>query len=196
VEAHGRDISEWAIAQARADIRPWCEVGSLVDPIDGEYDLITCIEVLEHIAEDDALRAIASLAASAPRILFSSTPTDFDEPTHVNVRPSSYWLSRWAEVGFAPSVTHDAGYIAPHAYLLERSEEGRSARDIAAFADRIRHRVALAQTGGALQAIKAELAESERGRDKLQAALAESMAQTEHVRITWEAVVREARDAA
>ena len=80
VEAHGRDISEWAISQARADIRPWCQIGSLAEPIDGEYDLITCIEVLEHIAEDDALRAIASLAASAPRILFSSTPTDLAAP--------------------------------------------------------------------------------------------------------------------
>lgn len=195
VEAHGRDISEWAISQVRVDVRPWCEVGSLADPIDREYDLITCIEVLEHIAEDDALRAIASLAASAPRILFSSTPTDLEEPTHVNVRPPSYWLSRWADVGFAASVTHDAGYIAPHAYLLERSEEGRSPRDITAFADRIRHRVALAQTGGALQSARSELSESERGRGKLQAALAESMAQTEHVRATWEAAVREAREA-
>jgi SAM-dependent methyltransferase len=195
VEAHGRDISDWAISQARADVRPWCAVGSLVDPIEGEYDLITCIEVLEHIAEDDALHVIASLAASAPRILFSSTPTDLDEPTHINVRPTSYWLSRWAEVGFAASVTHDAGYIAPHAYLLERSDEGRSPRDIVAFADRIRHRVALAQTGGDLRSVRAELSESERGRLELQAALAQSMAQTEHVRATWEVAVREARDA-
>jgi hypothetical protein len=187
VEAHGRDISEWAVSQARADIRPWCQIGSLAEPIDGQYDLITCIEVLEHIAEDDALRAIASLAASAPRILFSSTPTDLDEPTHVNVRPPSYWLSRWAEAGFAPSVTHDAGYIAPHAYLLERSEEGRSARDIVAFADRIRHRVALAQTGAALASARTALAESERGRGTLQAALATSMKQAAESRGTSEA---------
>jgi hypothetical protein len=33
VETHGRDISELAISQVRADVRPWCEVGSIAEPI-------------------------------------------------------------------------------------------------------------------------------------------------------------------
>jgi hypothetical protein len=123
--------------------------------------MVTCIEVLEHIPEEDALRAIRAMAAAAPRILFSSTPVDLDEPTHVNVRPTAYWLALWAEAGFAPSVTHDAGYLAPHAYILERSEEGRSKRDLIAFADRVRHRVALSQLGSAISAVQTRLAASE-----------------------------------
>lgn len=157
VEAHGRDVSEWAIGQVRPDIRPWCQTGSIADPIDGPYDLITCIEVVEHMPEPDALAALASMAAATDRVLFSSSPTDFTEPTHVTVRPTSFWLSRWAELGFAPSVMHDAGYLAPHAYVLERSEAGRSPRDLVAFADRIRHRVALAQIGVVLMGTREAL---------------------------------------
>ena len=44
-----------------------------------------------------------SRISAPPRddILFSSTPDDFDEPTHVNVRPASWWIERFAERGFA-----------------------------------------------------------------------------------------------
>ena len=107
--------------------------------------------------EADAIRAIHALAAAAPRILFS-LPQQISEPTHINVRPPAYWLALWATAGFAPSVTHDASYLAPHAYVLERSENGRSERDLIAFSDRIRHRVALSQVGAALHATKACLA--------------------------------------
>ncbi len=158
VQAYGRDISGWAIGQVRADVRPFCHAGSIAEPIEGEYDLLTCIEVLEHMPEAAALQAITVMAAAAPRILFSSSPTDLEEPTHCNVRPTAYWLARWAEAGFAPSTTHDTGYLAPHAFILERSEDGRSARDLAGFADRIRHRVAMSQLGNRLFALQAEKA--------------------------------------
>lgn len=91
VEAHGRDLSGWAISEVRADVRPFCAQGAIADPIigdgEGEYDLLTCIEVVEHMPEADALRAVKAMAAAAPRILFSSSPTDLDEPTHCTVRP-------------------------------------------------------------------------------------------------------------
>lgn len=157
VEAYGRDISEFAISSVRSDMRPYCSVGTLTAPIDGKYDLVTCIEVLEHMPSDEAEQAVQVMAGASDRILFSSSPTDFDEPTHVNVRPTSYWLSLWAKEGFAPSIYHDAGYLAPHAFILERSEEGRSPRDLAAFADRIRHRIALVAADSKLAAIRAEL---------------------------------------
>lgn len=158
VETHGRDISSWALEQARPDIRPCLQQGSIAEPIEGDYDFISCIEVLEHIAEDDARKAIKAIASATSRVLFSSSPTDFAEPTHINVRPPLYWLELWAEAGFAPSVTHDAGYLAPHAYVLERSEEGRSYRDLIAYADRIRHRVALSMLGTQRNALEHDLA--------------------------------------
>src|SRR5688572_3610133 len=47
VEARGSDISEYAIANVRPDMRKHCRVASVADPIPhGPYDLVTCIEVL------------------------------------------------------------------------------------------------------------------------------------------------------
>lgn len=162
VEARGRDISEQAIDQVRPDMRSYCAVGSIVDPVDGEYDLVTCIEVLEHLDEAEALQAIRNMAGVAPRILFSSSPAGFQGPACCNARPPIYWLSHWAEAGFAPSITHDAGYLAPHAFILERCEEGRSRRELVGFAERVRHRVALSWLGSRLNQLDRELASTRR----------------------------------
>ena len=118
VETHGRDISELAISQVRADVRPWCEVGSIAEPIEGIYDLVLCIEVLEHMPTEEALASIRNLTAIAPRILFSASPTDREGVTCVNVRPIRYWLERFAEAGFAPTLGFDATSLSPHAFLL------------------------------------------------------------------------------
>lgn len=145
VETHGRDISEFAISEVRADVRPWCEVGSIADPIKGQYDLVLCIEVLEHMPADEAVAAIRSITAAAPRVLFSSSPIDLNEATHINVRPTRYWLEQFAEVGFAPVVDFDATFLCPHAMLLERSDNGRDERSLAAFAEIVRQRLKLAE---------------------------------------------------
>src|SRR5262245_3515232 len=92
VAAHGIDISEYAIARVRPDIQEYCRVGSLDEPFERRYDLITCIEVLEHMPPEKAALAIANMCGSADRIFFSSTPRDFKEPTHVNVRPVMAWI--------------------------------------------------------------------------------------------------------
>lgn len=166
VETHGRDISAYALEQARPDMRAYLEEGSIAEPINEKFDFISCIEVFEHVEDAAARKAIAHFAASTSRVLFSSTPIDFTEPTHINVRPPLYWLELWADAGFAPNVTHDAGYLAPHAYILERSEEGRSYRDLVSFADRIRHRVALASMGAQCAELKEELARTDAAAEK------------------------------
>jgi len=191
VEAYGRDISTYALEQARPDIRPFLQLGTIADSIDKEYDFISCIEVLEHVEEADAKKAIAAIAASTSTVLFSSSPTDFAEPTHINVRPPLYWLELWADAGFAPSVTHDAGYLAPHAYILHRSEEGRTYRDLIAYADRIRHRVALSMLGTQRIALEQELV---RAKTALQEKDAETEAKSKALARMREALKIEAID--
>lgn len=123
VNAFGIDISSYAISQVRQDVQKYCSVRNLIEPISGgPYDLITCIEVLEHLPEDMSDTAIANLCAAGEAILFSSSPDDFDEPTHFNVNPSIYWLRRFAAHNFAPDITHDASYLTPHAVLLRRQK--------------------------------------------------------------------------
>lgn len=123
VEAWGRDISDYAISQVRRDIQPYCSVGSLTDPIEGHYGLITCIEVLEHMPEEEAKQAVAHMCRAADAILFSSSPSDLEEETHVNVRPVIYWLRLFHRHGFVPDVLYDCSYLSPHAFLVRRQSE-------------------------------------------------------------------------
>src|SRR5438105_293935 len=53
VEAYGVDISDYAISQVRSDVKPYCKVGSITEPLDSKYDLIVSIEVLEHLNPED-----------------------------------------------------------------------------------------------------------------------------------------------
>jgi SAM-dependent methyltransferase len=100
VQAFGLDISPYAISQVREDLRLYCWVGSALDLFPQRYDLIVCIEVLEHLSRPDAESAVATLCRYADDVLFSSTPDDLTEPTHVTVQPVEYWAELFAHHGF------------------------------------------------------------------------------------------------
>ena len=88
VQAWGIDISEYAIQNVHPDIRPYCRIGSVLEPFPHpKYDLIVCMEVLEHLTSEEAEKAVANLCNHADDILFSSTPLDYREVTHDNVQP-------------------------------------------------------------------------------------------------------------
>jgi hypothetical protein len=120
VDAYGVDISEFAIAQVPEALRDKVWVGSLTDQLTRRYDLITCIEVLEHLPKPQSRRALANLCAATDRLLFSSVPDGYEEPTHMNVQPPEDWSAWFAEEGFVRSLEYDASYIAPWAILYER----------------------------------------------------------------------------
>jgi len=120
VDARGIDISPWAIGQVPDDLRPYCRIGSITDEIDGGYDVITCFEVLEHLPAFLAETSVANLCRHSTAILFSSTPTDFDEPTHLNVEPVGYWARLFLRQGFVRDVDFDASFVARHAVLFRR----------------------------------------------------------------------------
>jgi len=122
ISSFGRDISEYAIRNARSDIQPYCEVGSITSALPDHYDLITCIEVLEHMNERDALGAITVLTVATDTILFSSSPSDFDDPTHINVRPVRYWIEQFENAGFVLDQNFDASFVCSHAMLFRRSD--------------------------------------------------------------------------
>lgn len=123
VAAYGMDLSEFAIGQVREDIRPYCHVASLLDPIPDHYDLVISIEVLEHIEPRWAEKAIANLAAAGTDILFSSTPFDYKEASHFNTQPPEYWAELFAGQGFFRDVDFDASFITPWAVRFMSKEE-------------------------------------------------------------------------
>lgn len=121
VDAWGVDLSDYAIGQAPEHIRSYCRAGSIADPFDGRFDLIVCIEVAEHMPPAEAERAIANFCTHADDVLFSSSPSDHREPTHINVHPPEHWAELFARQGFIRDVDYDASYITPWAARFQRS---------------------------------------------------------------------------
>lgn len=119
IEAYGIDVSEYAISKVREDVKPYCKVCSALDPLPKEfpqkYDLVTTIEVAEHLYEEDGKIFIKNICNYADDIIFSSTPDDITEKTHFNVQQSEYWAKIFAENGFFKELTYNASYISPQA---------------------------------------------------------------------------------
>jgi SAM-dependent methyltransferase len=120
VEAYGMDVSEYAIDNADPSVREHVWVATLVEPLPRRYDLITCIEVIEHLPAAEADQAIANLCAASDRVLLSSSPFDYGEPTHVNVRQPEDWAVSFAKHGFVRNLDVDLSFLTPWAMLFER----------------------------------------------------------------------------
>lgn len=134
VEAYGVDISKYAISKVREDIRPFCNVGSLTEPLPSglpdRYDLVVTVEVLEHLYEDEGRQAIRNICKLTDEVLFTSTPDDFTEPTHVNVQQREYWCRVFFENGFVDDLNYRPRYLTSHALLFRRSANmGRQIED-------------------------------------------------------------------
>jgi len=121
VEAYGFDISDYAISQVPEELRPFCRVASVSEELERDYDLIVCIEVLEHVPPELVEDAVRNVTEHTPEILFSSTPHDFADPTHRAVKPLESWIGLFAEHGFFRNVDLDPSFVAPHAVHLVRS---------------------------------------------------------------------------
>jgi glycosyltransferase involved in cell wall biosynthesis/SAM-dependent methyltransferase len=161
VKASGRDISEFAVSQVRPDVRSYCTAGDLTEPIEGWYDLVTSIEVLEHMSEADGAHAIANMVAVTDRIVFSSSPDDFTESTHVNVRPPLYWLQAFAAHNFAPVIDVALPSITPYALAFERRDAEPSAEYLIACANLVRARIKLNRNFHDMGALRAKVAAAE-----------------------------------
>ena len=124
VEAYGIDISQYAISKVRDDIKPFCFTGSLVDPLPAImpqwYDLITNIEILEHLHEEDSLVALNNICRYTDDIIFSSSPDDIVEQTHYNVQQAEYWSKNFAKEGFYKILDYKVDYIAPQAVRFSK----------------------------------------------------------------------------
>jgi len=120
VAAVGIDLSDHAIADASNTTRDRLTVGSLTAPIEGHFDLITCIEVLEHMSPADGEIALDNLVAATDLVIFSSTPRHFEEPTHVSVKQPAEWAARFAERGFFRRIDIDLDFLSPWAVAFER----------------------------------------------------------------------------
>lgn len=123
VEAWGVDISEYAMQQVPGELQPYCRLGSVTEPFERQYDLIVCLEVLEHLPQTESEKAVANICRHADDVLFSSTPFDYKEATHFNVQPPEYWAEMFAHNGFYRDVDFDASFLTPWAVRFRRRDE-------------------------------------------------------------------------
>ncbi len=126
VEAYGIDISEYAVSKVREDVKPYCTAGSITEPLPEsfpkKFDLIVTIEVLEHLYSEDGIKAIKNLCSYTDNVLFSSTPDDFADPTHFNVRQREYWATIFYEQGFFDDVNYRPTFLTEYASFFKRSD--------------------------------------------------------------------------
>lgn len=125
VDASGFDISEFAISQVDKSIAEHTKAASLTDPIEGRYDMITCIEVLEHLPPDQADAAVANLCSATDVIVMSSTPGDYGEPTHLNVLQPEQWAVKFAQNGFYRDLDRDLSYLSRWTAIFIRKTESQ-----------------------------------------------------------------------
>ena len=123
VEAWGIDISEYAISRVREDIRPFCKVASATEKFEKKYDLITCIEVVEHLDPNQYSKAIENMCNATDVVLFSSTPFDYNEESHFSVNSTGFWCRLFAYNGFFHDIDYDASYIAAQTMLFRKKEK-------------------------------------------------------------------------
>jgi SAM-dependent methyltransferase len=184
VDAWGIDVSDYAISQVDASVADRCFVAGVTDelpaPIPGDIDLVTCIEVVEHIPAEHGPAAIDRLAGLGDRVLFSSEPSDYAEATHVNVLPPEDWSVLFARSGMYRSIETDVRYLTPWAVLYERLDDRphevlrRYDRAVVRLGDEARQ---VRATALRLQAELAEYQESDAG--KLRAELDATTARLE-----------------
>ena len=68
-----------------------------------EFDLVVCVEVVEHLAAAHESTLLESVARHArDTIVFSAARPGQPGNDHVNCREVSYWIERWRELGWRP----------------------------------------------------------------------------------------------
>ncbi len=123
VEAYGLDISEYAIAQVRPAIQPFCTTASLLEPLPRHYNLIVCLEVFQQLRPEEAEQVAENFARSSDDLLFSATPYNYAEPTNQNVQEPAYWAALFARYGFQHDLEFDASFISGWAMRLRKTSE-------------------------------------------------------------------------
>lgn len=164
VEAYGIDVSEAAINAVRPDVKPFCRLASATAAVEGRYDLVTCIETLDHLTEPEARQALGNITGCTDTILFSSTPPGSDPLTQRNVRPLRSWVLLLGEAGFLPDLLFDASLVAPHAMLFRRSGSFRTDDIVQLYVRGILRTIEIARLAG--QAARAG-SEADRARAEL-----------------------------
>jgi SAM-dependent methyltransferase len=154
VDAVGVDISAFAIDHVYEPIKPFCRQGSISEAFSDRYDLIVCIEVLEHMPSSDAELAVGNFCTHTEDVLLSTSPSDFREATHINVQPPEYWARLFARHSFYRDLDFDASFITPWAVRFRHRSD--PVHDVVAAYERGFSRLAIERSELRSQAVQTQ----------------------------------------
>ncbi|MFZ0946257.1 MAG: glycosyltransferase family 2 protein [Syntrophobacteraceae bacterium] len=70
-----------------------------------KFDLVVCVEVAEHMKDNDAARLLSDIDSHSPEIIiFSAAEPGQPGNGHINCRPIIDWLKRWRSLGWGPDL--------------------------------------------------------------------------------------------
>lgn len=115
-DAHGIDISEYAISKSDLVTLPFLKIGSATELpyADNSFDVVTAFDVLEHLYIEQIFKAIKELARVCKSDIVIRVPSPgfigeqfIDqsfmpslEKSHISIYPWEFWSRRFNEVGF------------------------------------------------------------------------------------------------
>lgn len=127
IESYGIDISEYAISHVDKSIQAFCSAQSITEPLPKEFpkkfDLIISIEVLEHLTAEEGEQALKNLCNYTDTFIFSSTDSDIEDITHINVQRKEYWARIFAQNGFFRELQQSLDYISPQADMYCKRDD-------------------------------------------------------------------------
>ena len=127
----GRLMARWQ----HVDSRPFELANDPPADVGTEFDVAFCFEVAEHIPQQLSEPLVRFLAGLAPTITFTAAPPGQEGIAHINLRPPSYWIRCFEQVGANYDVEAtgtlkaaflDEGVLAP--WLIENIMVFRAAR--------------------------------------------------------------------
>ena len=104
-DSYGYDISEWATSQARKR-----KLNILDDVNKDDYDVTFCLDVLEHMYDDDISKFLKDYSSD---VLVLRIPVSTDggetfhlsiskrDPTHINCKTKQQWMDIFRKYGYA-----------------------------------------------------------------------------------------------
>ena len=122
IDAWGVDTSNEIIQHALSQVQSYCQVGSLSEPFpQPRYDLIICIDVIEHLPPESAESVIGNLCRHSDDILISCLSLDIDTHEGLNTKPPGYWTDLFMHFGFVHNIYFEDELINPWAMHFKKS---------------------------------------------------------------------------
>jgi ubiquinone/menaquinone biosynthesis C-methylase UbiE len=103
VDACGIDVSEYAVANAKAPDMVKLGTAEKIEHQDNSFDVVTALDVLEHIKEKEVPQVCAELLRVTRKWVIVRVPTkkvpgDLDA-YHETIRPKEWWEEQFAAAG-------------------------------------------------------------------------------------------------